>query len=61
MIVIKLKKLKQFSWYCVKHKLPHRIDSLGIDLADAFQKLPKSQKVEAVNDLKFIKVDGIRL
>ena len=61
MIVIKLKKLKQFSWYCVKDEIPHRIDSLGVDLADAFQKLPKSQKVEAVNHLTVIKVDGIRL
>ena len=55
-----MKKIKKisWSWYC-GHNLVS-VDSIGIDITDAFLKLPKSKKGQVIDNVKWIEVNGAR-
>jgi len=58
---ISVDKVKKFEWFCKKDGYPHIVESSGTNLSNAFNQLPKYDRNQAIHQLRFIKINGIRM
>lgn len=56
-----MNKSKKISWCWICGEDFRSVDSIGSDIRDAFNKLPKSQKKTATSNVKWIEVNGARI
>lgn len=55
---MKTKKIS-WCWCCGDNFLS--VDSIGTDIRDAFERLPKSRRDQAISNMKWIEVNGKRI
>lgn len=54
-------KLKQFTWFCTKDGMPHKVESKGHNLVHAFHKLSAYKRLEATQQLRYITIDNVAM